>query len=70
VRLINAQFLNQNNQYEQTKNSTRESKRTLQSRKYQTTLRIYHCMRGIFNYRNPSKHLTYENTNAITIRVY
>jgi hypothetical protein len=50
-------YQNKNNQYEQTKNSTRESKRTLQSRKHQTYVRIYHCMRGIFNYRNPSKHL-------------
>jgi len=50
-------FINQNNQYEQAKNPTRKGKRALRSRKYQTTLRIYHCMRGIFNYCNPSKHL-------------
>lgn len=51
-------FINQNNQYEQAKNPTRKSERTLPSRKHQTYLRIYHCMRGIFNYCNPSKHLT------------
>ncbi len=50
-------FINQNNQYEQAKNSTRESKRALRSRKHQTDLRIYNCMRGIYYYRNPSKHL-------------
>jgi hypothetical protein len=50
-------FINQNNQYEQAKNTTGESKRAIRSRKHQTTLRIYYCMRGIFNYCNPSKHL-------------
>jgi hypothetical protein len=50
-------FINQNNQYEQAKNPTRKGKRAIRSRKHQTTLRIYYCMRGIFNYRNPSKHL-------------
>jgi hypothetical protein len=50
-------FINQNNQYEQAKNPTRKGKRALRSRKHQTNVCIYHCMRGIFNYRNPSKHL-------------
>ena len=50
-------FINQNNQYEQAKNITRESKRALRSRKHQTHLRIFNCMRGIYYYRNPSKHL-------------
>ena len=67
MRLINAQFLNQNNQYEQTKNSTKESKRTLCSRKHQTNVCFHHCINRIFNYRNPSKHLT---MNAIETFIY
>ena len=67
MRLINAQFLNQNKQYEQTKNSTRKSKRTLQSRKHQTNVCFHHCINRIFNYRNPSKHLT---MNAIETFIY
>ena len=51
-------LINKNNQYEQTKNTTGESKRALRSRKHQTPLRIYYCMRGIYYYCNPSKHLT------------
>ena len=67
MRLTNAQFLNQNNQYEQTKNTTTKGKRTLPSRKHQTYVCIYHCMHRIFNYRNPSKHLT---MNAIETLIY
>jgi hypothetical protein len=57
VRLINAQFYNQNKQYEQAKNTTTKGKRTLPSRKHQAYVRIFNCMRGIYYYRNPSKHL-------------
>jgi len=67
VRLINAQFYNQNNQYEQAKNTPTKGKRALRSRKHQTNVCIYHCIICIFNYRNPSKHLT---MNAIETFIY
>jgi hypothetical protein len=50
-------FINQNKQYEQAKNTTTKGKRTLPSRKHQAYVRIFNCMRGIYYYRNPSKHL-------------
>jgi hypothetical protein len=50
-------FINQNKQYEQAKNTTTKGKRTLPSRKHQAYVRIPNFMRGIYYYRNPSKHL-------------
>jgi hypothetical protein len=62
-------FINQNKKYEQAKNTTTKGKRTLPSRKHQAYLRIPNFMRGIYYYRNPSKHLIMKDYKEKPIRI-